>query len=89
MTIHLKRIHLVKFIGYFIIHEFHHSQIYAHTTVYEQCILAEDVAQKEVVIIYADAIIYPWTVMVKTLYTLVTYSTVSAPNCPQNLALRA
>jgi len=51
--------------------------------------LAEYISHEEVVVIHSYTIIYPWTVMIESLYALVTHSTMARANSSKNLALRA
>lgn len=51
--------------------------------------LAEDVNHEGVVIVHSDTIVDPWTVVVETFHTSVTYSAVTRSDSSQNLTLWA
>lgn len=51
--------------------------------------LAEDVNHEGVVIVHSDTIVDPWTVVIETFHTSVTYCAVTRSYSSQNLALWA
>jgi hypothetical protein len=61
----------------------------AHSGKHEQSILECDVGQEGVVVADTHTIVDPRAVMVESLNALMTPCTVSAPDCPQDLAFRA
>ena len=61
----------------------------AHCCKHEQSILEGDVGQEGVVVADTHTIVDPGAVMVESLYALMASCTVSAPDCPQDLAFGA
>jgi formylmethanofuran dehydrogenase subunit A len=71
----------------FLVYFLKNCYYYTVNTVDQQRELADYVDHEEIMIIDTDAIVYPGTVMIKTLDTPMTYSTVAGSDSSQNLAL--
>jgi hypothetical protein len=55
----------------------------------EERVLGEDVAYEEAVVVDADAVVDPRTVVVEALHALVAHTAMSATDCTQDLTFRA